>query len=219
MEFDDVINSRRTCRDYQQKDVPMSILGEILDTARFAPSSANIQNWRFIVVKDKEKREEISNICSEQYWMADAPVHVVVCNLRSSVTKDFPKKGELFSIQNCAIIAVNIMLKAQDLGVSSAWVGAFDEDKIRRSLDIPDEVNPEIILTLGYSEEIGEDSVREEIKFLAFFEKWGKKDQTSSFWPLSKQVKVITKKTNQSVSMAKARAAGKFSRIKEKLRK
>ena len=219
MEFDKVVSSRRTCRDYKEKDFPASILAQILETARFAPSSANMQNWRFIIVKDKTKREAIADMCKGQYWMADAPVQVVICNMRKDVQNLFPDKGELFSIQNCAIIAAHLMLKAQDVGIASAFVGAFDEEKLRRSLDIPEDVVPEMIITLGYPNELDEEQARDDARYLTFFEKWGKKDNESSIWPLSKTLGTFTKKASQSANMAKTSASSSLSKIREKLRK
>jgi len=218
MEFDDAVISRRTCRDYKSKDLPMEILGQIIDIARYAPSSANVQNWQFIVVVNPDKREKLSDICSEQSWMADAPVHLIVCNRKQEVIAKFPSKGEKFASQNCAIIATHIMLKANDLGVGSAWVGAFDEELIRRELDIPDEVIPECIITLGYPNELEEDQPREGLKFITSLEKWGGKEIKKEFFPLSKHIERFNKKTVQASNRAKTNLSGSLRRLKDKIK-
>lgn len=205
MELDDIINSRRTCRDYSTKKVPMKLVGEILDVCRFAPSTANIQNWQFIIVTDSDKREEISNICKNQYWMADAPIHIIVCNKRNEGKAKFKDSGEFYCIQNCAIIATHIILKAQDVGLASAMVGALDPYELQKLLHMPDDVIPDMIITLGYPNSLDKDQLREEMKYLTYFEKWGQKDTESNPWPLYKHVKSITHKIKQATNRAKTK--------------
>ena len=219
MEFDDVIYSRRTCTDYKSKDLPMEKIAEVLEIARFAPSSANIQNWQFIIVRDQNKREKISDICKEQVWMADAPVHIVICNKKEEVEKDFEEKGERYSTQNCAIIAGNIILKANDLGLGSAIVGAFDDYELKKLLDIPDKVIPEMIITLGYPNSLDEDQTRDELKYLSYFESWGKKEDKKDFWPVSKHLKKLGTKTTQAKNLAKLKTSSVTRKIKNKLKK
>ncbi len=190
MVFDKIVESRRTCRDYQKKEVPLDKVAEILETAHLAPSSGNLQNWQFIVVRDQKKREKISKISTDQVWMADAPVHIIICNNKDDVLKEYPGKGELYSTQNCAIAATHLMLKAEELKLVTAWIGAFDSYELGKLLDIPDNITPEIIITLGYPNTIDEDQYREDIKFLTFFETHGKKTvKEKDFWPIAKHLK------------------------------
>jgi len=205
MELDNIIHSRRTCRDYSTKKVPMNLIGEILDVCRFAPSSANIQNWQFIVVTNQDKREKISDICRNQSWMADAPVHLIICNKRDEGKSIFKESGEFYCIQNCAIIAANIILKAHDVGLASAIVGALDPYEMQKLLHMPDDVIPDMVITIGYPNSLDEDQFREEMKYLTYFEEWGQKDRENDIWPLSKHVKAATKKIKQATNRAKAK--------------
>ena len=219
MELDFCILNRRTCRDYKNKDVPLSKIGEVLEISRYAPSAGNIQNWQFVVVKDKNKREKISEIAAEQVWMADAPIHIIICNKTKEVTKEYPDKGKLYSTQNCAIIATHILLKAQDLGLCTAFVGAFDEYELQKLLEIPEDIIPEAIITVGYSEKLDEDQSREPAKLLTYFEKWGKKDTDGDVWPLAKHAKVIKTKAGQAKNRAKTKAKGILRKVKRKIKK
>ena len=74
MELSQAIKERRTARKFKNLEVPWYLVAECLDAAIQAPSSGNVQNWRFIVVKDKNKREEVTKCCEEQYWLIKAPV-------------------------------------------------------------------------------------------------------------------------------------------------
>ena len=154
MQLQDAILKRRSIRRYKEKDVPVSLVGDILDVAKHAPSSGNLQNWKFIIVTDLEKREKLAEASLEQYWMIEAPVHIVICNDYQKVKAHYGKMGRMYSIQNCAAVAYGIMLLAAEKGLGSCWIGAFDPDAVQRELEIPDEMDPEIIITLGYSKKI-----------------------------------------------------------------
>ena len=84
MELDQVIKERKSVRKFKSLNVPWYIISECLEAAIQAPSSGNVQNWRFIIIRNKETREKIAKICDEQYWMLKAPMLIVVC---SEVTK------------------------------------------------------------------------------------------------------------------------------------
>ncbi|MBI4154387.1 nitroreductase family protein [Candidatus Woesearchaeota archaeon] len=176
MELVDAILKRKSIRKYQGKDLPLSLVGELIDAARFAPSSGNTQCWKFIVVKDAAKKKELATASFEQNWMTEAPVLLVVCNDYKRVTNMYGDLGRMFSIQDCAIIVSYIMLLATEKGLGSCWVGAFDSDAVRRILEVPDHVDPEIILALGYSDERKiEEPVRFELPEIVYFDKWNNK--------------------------------------------
>lgn len=173
MQFKTAFLARRSVRKYRKKEVPLSLVGEILDLARYAPSSGNLQNWRILVVTDKRLRNQVADACLQQTWMVDAPVHLIICNDYEDCKKHYGKLGKMFSIQNCATVAYAITLIATEYGLSSCWVGAFDNVAIQRIFNIPEDVDPEIVITIGYASETKKPSLREDLQYLAFFNKWG----------------------------------------------
>ena len=219
MEFDKAVLSRITCRDYSSKTLSKGKIADILDIARYSPSSGNLQNWQFIIVRDQEKKEKIADICKGQTWMSDAQTHIVVCNKSKEVEKNYPNRGKLYATQNCAIISANIILKAAAEGVGSALVGAFDEYKLQKLLDIPEDVIPEMVITLGYPESLDEDQPRIDLKYLCYFESWGKKEDKKDFWPVTKHSKNLKKKTSQAKNRASTKAKGLIRKAKNKLKK
>lgn len=76
--FWETITARRSIRKFSPDDVPEVVVEQMLEAARLAPSGSNIQPWRFIVVRDKETRKELRNICMGQKFIEEAPV-VIVC--------------------------------------------------------------------------------------------------------------------------------------------
>ncbi|MDD4877759.1 MAG: nitroreductase family protein [Candidatus Nanoarchaeia archaeon] len=171
MELQECIAERGSVRKYLPKKVPIETLGEIMEFARLAPSAGNSQNWRFVIVLEKDKREKIAEAANKP-WMKEAPVHVVVCNFSKKLTSLYAESGKIFSIQDCAIISSYIQLLAVDKGLSTCWVGAFDEDKVKAAIKCPDDVSVEAVITMGHSaEEEEKKKIRNEFIDLCFFEK------------------------------------------------
>ncbi|MFH1331841.1 MAG: nitroreductase family protein [archaeon] len=175
MDVEDAIKQRRSVRSYSDKKVKHDDLIKVINAGRFAPSSGNIQNWVFIVVTDEAKKKEIARACLNQIWMVQAPVHIVICNDLVAAKRAYGDRGErMYSIQNCAVAAQNMILEAESLGLSTCWVGSFDNEGVKRILNIPGGVNPEIILTLGHSSgKVTSHASRHDLSHLIFFENWG----------------------------------------------
>jgi len=92
----------------------------------------------------------------------------------------------LYASQACAIAGQNMMLKATDLGLHSCWIGSFDEFALSRILKIPDNIVPEMIITMGYSDQVEQGVDRIPVDRVAYFEEYGKNTVEKSFFPLSK---------------------------------
>jgi len=187
MQLDKCLHDKRGCKEYTNKQIPMELLGEVIQAGTCAPSAGNLQNWAFVIVTESEKKEEIATACLNQPWMKQAPVHLIVCDKVDKITDIYPTRGKLYATQACAIAAQNIMLKATDLGLHSCWVGAFNEESIRRILHIPDEVVPEMVITLGYSDAVHDPLERESCENVTFFNTYGEKELGKSIFPLHQQ--------------------------------
>ncbi len=176
MEVGEAIEGRRSIRRFQTRRVHKDLIGKILDSARWAPSSGNIQNWQFIVVEDKGKRLQLSEAAAGQSFVAIAPVDIVVCVDNSNMDIFYGKRGvEMYSFQNSAAAIQNMLLTAHSLGLGSCWVGAFEEEAVKRILKIPDEIIPVAIIAIGYPAEKPPAPTRRELKSMVFLEEWGKR--------------------------------------------
>ncbi|MFH1409801.1 MAG: nitroreductase family protein [Nanoarchaeota archaeon] len=176
MDVLECIRSRRSVRHYLSKEVEWEHVGRVVQAGKAAPSAGNQQNWKFIVVQDKAKRALISEACVQQYWMQHAPVHIVVVAEPQKARQFYGIRGErLYSIQNCAAAVQNMLLAAHSLGLGSCWVGAFDEDMVRRAVGIPEYVRPQSIVTLGHAAQIPAEPGEYRIYDLLHIEKWDRK--------------------------------------------
>ena len=190
MELDKVIKERISVRKYKKLEVPWYLVAECLDAATYAPSSGNVQNWRFVVVKDKTKREIVLKYCQEQYWALNAPVLIVVCSELDKIGKLFGVRGEaLYAVQNCAAAIENLLLKAYELGLGSTWIGAFNETELKEMLNIPGDIRPQAIIALGYGQDF-EKTTREPLDNFVSFEEYGKReDKSRNTFPISETLK------------------------------
>ncbi|MBU0929807.1 MAG: nitroreductase family protein [Nanoarchaeota archaeon] len=172
MELDKCIKERRSVRKYTNKKVSWSLISKILDSGVRAPSSGNIQNYNFIVVQNAKKREEIARAAG-QLWMLESPVFIVICNNKDKIKKFYEEDAEHYSVQNCAASAQNMLLTAYSLGLSTCWVGSYDEIALQRILKLPDNVKLEMIITIGYSDIKIKEPKKFSVDRLTYFEEFG----------------------------------------------
>jgi nitroreductase len=168
------ILSRRSARKFSDIPVEWEKIGILLEAGISAPSAGNLQNWRFIVVTDASKRHQLAEASLQQWWMETAPVHIVVCSEPEKAEQFYGIRGErLYSVQNCAAAVQNILLAANALGLASCWVGAFEEDMVKRAVGIPDSARPQAIVPVGYSHESPRKTSRQALYDKVFIENFG----------------------------------------------
>ena len=167
------IRTRRAVRKYKDRQVPWDNVVEILQAGKYAPFAGNIFNVKFIVVKNEAKRKAIAEASVQQHWMADAPIHIVVAGEPEKAERYYGTRGvRLYTIQGCAAAIENMLLTAHSLGLGSCWVGAFDEEEIRRLCNLPEHVNVQAIVTIGYADETPTAPPKYRIEHAMYFEKW-----------------------------------------------
>ncbi|MBR9677079.1 nitroreductase family protein [Candidatus Woesearchaeota archaeon] len=174
MEVLDIIKKRRTVRKYLEVPVEKEKIALLLEAAQAAPSSGNLQNWKFIVVTDHDIKEKISEACLEQFWMSNAPVHIVVVAEMANVKRFYGLRGErLYGIQNCAAAIQNILVMASALDLGTAWVGAFEENMLCDAVGIIGEVRPQAVITVGYADEKVPVPPQKSLEQICYLQNWG----------------------------------------------
>ena len=148
MDFTDVVDARKSVRDYQDRAVEEEKLTKILEAARWAPSWGNMQCCRYIVVKDKKTIEDLASMFIG--WIKQAPVIVVACaNPKDSGSRN----GMDYYLVDVGIALQQLVLAAANLGLGTCWIGGFDEAKIKKTLQIPENVKVVALTPLGYPAE------------------------------------------------------------------
>jgi len=182
MEVLEAIKTRRSIRKYKADPVDDKTLEAVLDAARWAPSWANTQCWRFIAVRDSEMKKRIADTLSETNPARDAvtnaPLVIVACaELGSAGYKGgelVTDKGDWFMF-DVAIAMQNLALAAHSLGLGTVYVGLFDPQKVARLLDVPDGYRVVVLTPLGYPAETKDPRPRKELPEIIFYDKWGTK--------------------------------------------
>ncbi|MGQ9513980.1 MAG: nitroreductase family protein [Thermoproteota archaeon] len=159
------ISVRRSIRKYKPDPIPEDVLLKILEAARLAPSAGNRQPWRFVVVKDKDRRNELSKAANNQGFIAEAPVIIVVLG-ESNISRWYK--------QDPMIAAEHICLEATELGLGTCWIGAFSEPEVKKVLKIPEESSVICLLPLGYPAESPLARERKRLEEIFFREEYGK---------------------------------------------
>ena len=150
MEFSSVIKSRESIRDYAHKKVEDEKIKYVLECARLAPSWTNKQCWHFIVVKDKKIIKDLSKTSIINRWLKNAPVVIVACgDPKQSGVKD----NINYYIVDVSIALEHLVLAATDKKLGTCWIGGFNEKKVKRTLEIPENIRVVALTPLGYPAE------------------------------------------------------------------
>lgn len=154
MEFDEVVNGRRSVRHFNvNRVVSDDDVEAVLSAAAAAPSAGNIQPWRFFVLRSLRSRERLAAVM-RQRWAAAAPVVIVVCVDPRPCAARYGDRGEmLYSIQDTAAAVENMLLAATSRGLGSCWIGAFDERAVAEAVGVSPPVSPIAVVPIGYSAE------------------------------------------------------------------
>ncbi|MBS7638730.1 nitroreductase family protein [Candidatus Bathyarchaeota archaeon] len=146
----DVLAERRSVRSYTGEEVSEEHLNMILEAACCAPSAGNLQAYEIVVVRDLERRKLLAKASYNQDFMVEASVHLVFLAVPSRSAVRYGKRGEeLYSLQDATIAATFAMLAAHALGYGTCWVGAFDDFRVMRVIEAPDDRRPVAIIVIG----------------------------------------------------------------------
>jgi nitroreductase len=151
MEFMDVVASRKSVRDYLDKEVEEEKLLKIMEAARLSPSWANKQCCKYIIVKDKAKIQELaSNFING--WLKQAPVIAVAC---ADPKGSGSHNGMDYYLVDVGISMQQLILAATDFGLGTCWIGGFDEAKVKKILEVPENIKVVALTPIGYPADAG----------------------------------------------------------------
>lgn len=180
MEFDQVIQTRRSIRNFKPDPVSDQAIFDILEAARLAASGSNIQPWRFIIIRSPEMKDKLKAATIYRFALK-APVIIACCTnlsaldtrpdrvvelIQAGVFDQVEVEGEYappernqeqvltYLNMNVGIAITHMMLKAVDLGLGTCWIGGFDPLKTKELLALDDNLQVLAILPIGYPERI-----------------------------------------------------------------
>ncbi len=163
----EAIKKRRSVRDYKPEPVPEESLRRILEAGRLAPSAHNAQDWKFVVVKDSEKRKALAKAAFGQGFVAKAPVVIVAVALNP---EDVMGGGVPTYAVDLAIAVDHMTLAAVEEGLGTCWIGAFSQGEVKRILNVPQKYKVVALLALGFPADSAKPKVRKNLKEIVCFE-------------------------------------------------
>jgi nitroreductase len=147
MNFQALMRARYSVRAYNPDPVDEEKLTRILEAARMAPTAANRQAFRIIVIPTKGREAELSRIYPRE-WFVQAPLLLAVCAVPS---EGWVRKQDGWNAAevDATIVMTHLVLAAAEEGLGTCWVGAFDPGAAREVLGLPPEVIPAAFTPLG----------------------------------------------------------------------
>jgi len=169
MDVLEAIKQRRSIRQFMEQAIERKLLEQILDAARWAPTAGNQQKWRFIVVTDRMVKEMVRKVSPGIF--ATPAAFIVIC---AEAAPDASDWDEWTYLADCSIAAQDIMLAAHALGLGTCIALSYARSAVQEILDIPDQVKPELIVTLGYPAEDPAPPPRLPLSQIVFADEYGK---------------------------------------------
>ena len=174
MEFDKLIKIRKSVRKFKDKKPDWRDIIECIDSARYIPVAGSNYTLKFILIDDKEKIEKIAE-AAQQSFISQVYYLVAVCSTTSRTINSFGKRGEIYLKQQAGASIQNFLLKIEEKGLSTCWVGHFVDEQIKKELKIPGDVNVEAVFPIGYEFKKQKPKTKVELDRILYFKEYGRK--------------------------------------------
>lgn len=167
MDVQEAVKTRRAVRSYKPDTVPEESLKRILEAVRLAPSAKNKQDWKFIVVKNPEKRKQLSEAARNQEFIAQTPIVIVGVAL----DPDYIMGSEVPAYAvNLGIAMEHIALSAVEEGLGTCWVGGFSQKEVKEVLKIPEKYKVVALMPLGFPADKPASKIRKDLEEITCYE-------------------------------------------------
>jgi nitroreductase len=162
MDIVTAMRKRRSIRRYKDKPVDQETLLDILEMARIAPSGANRQPWKLVVVMEPARRKDLVPLCKNQKFVEDCAAFVA----------GIADVSQRWSHVDLAIAMDHLSLAALDKGLGTCWIGAFDQEGLGSFLDVPTGMEVAVCMTIGYPNEVPDTRTRKSLGELVEWERF-----------------------------------------------
>ena len=169
MEFRDLIRKRYSVRAYKPDAVEPEKLDRVLEAAILAPTAANRQPFRVIVIRTAGRQEELRRIYKNE-WFVQAPLVIGICGVPTEAWTR--RDGKNYCDVDVTIAMDHLILAAANEGLGTCWIGAFDAQAAREVLELPAGVEPIAFTPLGYAADAPREKKRKSRAELVKFDRW-----------------------------------------------
>jgi nitroreductase len=166
MQFMELIKKRHSIRAYKSNKIESEKLEQILEAARVAPTAANRQAFKIVVISTEGRQEELKAIYNRD-WFVKAPVIIGICSQPQKAWKR--SDGKNYADIDAAIVMDHIVLAAADLGLGTCWIGAFDPKAAREILKLEEGLEPIAFTPIGYADQHNLHSMRKDLEEIVIY--------------------------------------------------
>lgn len=146
----ETIKERRSIRKFQKKEIPKEIIDKLIEALLWAPSAGNLQSRKFYFVFNQKIKKELTEAALGQSFIEEAPLVIVGC-ADNNIAFRYGERGKnLYSICDVSASIENMMLSANAFDLGTCWIGAFDEKRVSKILNLPENLKPIVICPVGY---------------------------------------------------------------------
>lgn len=164
MQIFEGIDKRRSIRVYKDQPIEIEKLNRLIEAARLAPTAANRQKFKLVIVKYEEKdlKKKLAVACNDQQFVGTAS------NIIAGVSEPDYKWHQV----DTAIVLEHIVLEAVELDLGTCWIGAFKEDDVKKILKIPEDKKVVALLIIGYPAESPSSRPRKDVSELISYNQY-----------------------------------------------
>jgi nitroreductase len=166
-----LFRARQSIRRYRPDPVPDDMLEQLLEAGRIAPSASNRQPWAFIVIRDRQRIEQVAEYAAYYFvrWahVQECPLIIVLCGYRGS------RVYRQFLHEDIGIAGTQIMLQAEALGLGTCWIGGLDRQALVSLLEVPEDWEIVGLLTVGFPAEDPEPRPRKPLADVVHYDVFG----------------------------------------------
>jgi nitroreductase len=176
MDLFEAIEKRRSIRKYKSEPVAKEDLKKILEAGRLAPSGGNRQPWRFIVVTDSETKKTLATAANNQQWLSNAHVIVIALGDMGSMATKLPYTVSSTRVgykQDPMIAVEHMILAATALGYGTCWIGAFNEEEVKKIVKVPENFAVIALLPIGVPDDSPPQKPRKAFSEIFFKDSYG----------------------------------------------
>ncbi len=169
MDFASLVQARYSCRAYKPDPVGEETLRKILEAARLAPTAANKQAFRLVVLRTRGNEARLRRIYDKE-WFVQGPLVIAACGLpgKNWIRKD----GKNYNDVDVAIVMDHLILAAADLGLGTCWIAAFDPAAAREVLGLTSDAEPVAFTPLGYPADTPRPKMRKPLPDVVKYDRW-----------------------------------------------
>jgi len=158
---EELLGSRRSVRNFTEQEVPDSLLDEVFELCRFAPTSMNTESYYFVVTRDRKRMETLGSLRGQASSpIARGPLAVAICS--------DPKLSRRH-VQDGCIGAYHFILACWHHGLGTCWIAAMDRGEVKEILGIPEDHYVATVTPVGFPSKISEAPRRRAAKEMVRF--------------------------------------------------